>query len=59
MEEGGKGYPYMDREGAPSSFLILDDKEIGVKFNKGVIVKSKMMSRNKIFVGSGNMRDIM
>jgi hypothetical protein len=39
--------------------LILNDKEIGVKFNKGVIVKSKTMNGNKIFMGCGNMKYII
>jgi hypothetical protein len=46
-------------EQEPPHFLIHNKKDIGVKLNKGVIVKSKSMNRNKIFVGGGNMKDIV
>jgi hypothetical protein len=46
-------------EQQPPHFSILDKKDIGVKLNKCVIVKSKSMNRNKIFVGGGNMKNVV
>jgi hypothetical protein len=34
-------------------------KKTGVKLNKRVIVKSKLMNGNKIFVGGGDMKNIL
>jgi hypothetical protein len=42
-----------------SHFLILDQEKIGMKFNKGGIVKGKMMNRDKIFLGGRNMQHIV
>jgi hypothetical protein len=58
MEKGGGGVKTTltwSVKKHPPHFLILDHKEIGVEFNKDVVVKSKSMNKNKIFVGSGNM----
>jgi hypothetical protein len=46
--EGGRDLP---------RFLVLNQEEKCLKFNKGVIVKSKMMNRDKIFVARWNMED--
>jgi hypothetical protein len=32
----------------PFRFLILDKKEVGMKFQKGIIIISKMMDRDQI-----------
>jgi hypothetical protein len=40
-------------------FLVLNQKEIWMKFNKYIIIKSKLMNGNKIFVGGRNMQDII
>jgi hypothetical protein len=40
-------------------FLIIDQEEIRMKFNKCVIVKSKMMNGDKIFMSRWNMQHIL
>jgi hypothetical protein len=40
-------------------FVILNQEEIWMKFNKGIIIKSKSMNINEIFVGGGNMQAII
>ena len=37
--------------------LILDQKEIGMKLEKNMIVNGDSMNRQKIFVGTRNMQD--
>jgi hypothetical protein len=39
-------------------FLVLNQKEIGVKLNKCIIVKSEMMHGNNVLISGGNMKDI-
>jgi hypothetical protein len=39
-------------------FLVLNKKEIGVKLNICIIVKSKTMHINKVILSGGNMKDI-
>jgi hypothetical protein len=57
--EEGRGCLYMAHAAALSSFLILNKKEIWMKFNKCVVIKSKPMDGNKILVGGRNMQDII
>jgi hypothetical protein len=40
-------------------FLILNKKEIGVKFNKGIVIKGKAVNENKIFVCGRDVEDII
>jgi len=40
-------------------FSILNQKEVGVKLNKGVIIKSKAMNGNQIFVCGWDMKDMI
>jgi hypothetical protein len=49
---------YMDRAEAPSSFFILHQEKEREKFNKGIIVKVKLMNENKIFMCGRNMQHI-
>jgi hypothetical protein len=39
---GGKDHPYMSHAAVLSSFSVLDQEEIGVKFNKSIMIKGKM-----------------
>jgi hypothetical protein len=48
--EEGRGCLYTARAAAPSTFSILNKKEVWVKFNKCIIIKSKPMNGNKILV---------
>jgi hypothetical protein len=49
----------MARAAAPSMFSILNHGEIWVKFNKGVIIKSKTMNGEKIFMSGKHMQNII
>jgi hypothetical protein len=40
-------------------FSILNQKEVGLKLNKGVIIKSKAMNGNQIFVCGWDMKDMI
>jgi hypothetical protein len=39
--------------------LILNQETMGMKLNKGMIVKIKLMSIYKMFVGTRNMKHIL
>jgi hypothetical protein len=38
---------------------ILNQEEIGVKFNEHVIIKSEAMNKNKVLMSGWNMKDIV
>jgi hypothetical protein len=42
-----------------SHFSVLDEKEIWVKFNKGVVIKSESRNRYKTFMSRWNMQNII
>jgi hypothetical protein len=43
----------------PLCFSILDQEEIMVKSNKGVIIKGKVMNRDEILVSRRNMKNMI
>jgi hypothetical protein len=52
-QEEDKGHHYTC---LPKEFfcdLILDQKEIGMEFKKGIIISSKTMYKNKVFLALG------
>jgi hypothetical protein len=57
--EEGRGCLYTPVQEHLPHFLIINQKEKWVKFNKGVIIKSKPMKRNKIFLGRRDVQDMI
>jgi hypothetical protein len=43
----------------PLHFLVLNKKEVRVKLNEHVVIKSKMMYRDKILMHRWNMENIV
>jgi hypothetical protein len=54
--EGGRGYRPPLHGPCSSTFLVF--RSIGLRFNKRVIIKSKPINGDKIFVGEWDMQDI-
>jgi hypothetical protein len=59
MTTEDKDHLYMARAAAPSSFFVLNQDIKWLKFNKHIIIKGKLVDIYNIFMGSGNMQDVV